>query len=126
MAKQEKDEVELMTKGTKAKNLKLIETEGVKTLVALRDKYFLIFGVVLGLIFGTLGDFLAGHWIEILRVVAVYEWWWAINIVAFLFFLLAISISFVWAVRLMRHIQDNHELVEILLNESKELQKEDD
>lgn len=103
--------------------MKRTKIEGKKVSSSLREKYILLWGISIGLIFGILGDLLASHWIEVLRVLVLDGWWLTINIIATFGFLLCILLFAFWLFQRMREIQRHHRLVETLIETLKENEK---
>lgn len=105
------------------KDMKCAKIEGEKVSSSLRERYILLWGISIGLIFGMLGDLLASHWIEVLRVLVLDGWWLTINVIATLGILLCILFLAFWLFQRMREIQSHHRLVETLIEILKENEK---
>ena len=112
------------TEKTTLDKLKQVEIKGGKVLDTLRERYYLLWGLILGFLLGTFGDFLATHWIEMLRAIVVGELWFTINLFAFLSALAGMLVLVFWAVHLIRELQRDHRSVETLLSTVEKNQKE--
>lgn len=91
------------------------QLEEVKGKPAFRDiltrfenRYYLLVGLGFGVLFGIMGNFLATHWIELLKVLVDEKDWVLANAAAFLVSLSALLLSGMW---IMRRIRSEREII---------------
>ena len=81
----------------------------LKELMAQREeRHYLIIGLGLGVTLGILGNFLASHWIEVLRGIVADDSWWITNVVAFAVAFVSVLTFVLWLVR-QKQVTEAHQ-----------------
>lgn len=99
------------------------EVKVKKAIAELETKYYFLLGLGSGVVLGILGNFLASHWIEMLRGIVMDEWWWMTNVVAFLIVLVGVLAFIIWMFRQTQEIRTRRGFYEELMEMMKERRK---